>query len=102
MREPVARVERKTKLGAGTHEPSRGRPGGSAKPGDDQNAGNDTAAYLLDVLMSARQLAAAQGFRFLAYLLGMAIEETRNLAQDGGSWATQWRDRTSRDDAPRE
>ncbi len=39
----------------------------------------DVGAYLLELLIAARRLAAARGHRFLAYLIGMAAEEARLL-----------------------
>lgn len=39
----------------------------------------ETAAYLFDLLIGARRLAVARRHRFLAYLLGMAVEEARLL-----------------------
>ncbi len=39
----------------------------------------DTAAYLFDLLVGARRLATSRKQRFLAYLIGMAVEEARLL-----------------------
>ena len=99
MRNPVAGAERKTKL-AGTDGKARcDRPSREEREtGSGGNGGDDVADYLLDVLTNARQLASAQGFRFLAYLLGLAVEEARHIGQTGTSWAAVWRDRSSRSD----
>jgi len=51
----------------------------------------DVGAYLLELLIAARRLAAARGHRFLAYLIGMAAEEARLLTM--GRYAA---DRNSR------
>ncbi|WP_041536034.1 hypothetical protein [Parvibaculum lavamentivorans] len=37
------------------------------------------AAYLLDLMIAARRVAANRGFSFLAYLVGVAAEESRLL-----------------------
>ena len=37
------------------------------------------AAYLLDLMIASRRMAAKRGFRFLAYLIGVAAEESRLL-----------------------
>jgi len=42
-------------------------------------AEEDVAAYLFDLLVGARRLATSRKQRFLAYLLGMAVEEARLL-----------------------
>lgn len=39
----------------------------------------DVAAYLFEILIGARRLATSRRQRFLAYLIGMAIEEARLL-----------------------
>ena len=41
----------------------------------------DAAGYLFEMLVAARRLAVARHHRFLAYLIGMAAEEARLLAQ---------------------
>lgn len=42
-------------------------------------AEEDVAAYLFDLLVGARRLATSRKQRFLAYLIGMAVEEARLL-----------------------
>lgn len=37
------------------------------------------AAYLLDLMIASRRMADKRGFRFLAYLIGVAAEESRLL-----------------------
>lgn len=37
------------------------------------------AAYLLDLMIASRRMAAKRGFSFLAYLIGVAAEESRLL-----------------------
>lgn len=39
----------------------------------------DVTAYLFEILVGARRLATSRRQRFLAYLIGMAIEEARLL-----------------------
>ena len=102
MRNPIAGAERKAKLAAADGE---GRSTSPSQEGREQvggKDGDDVAYYLIDVLTSARQLAAAQGFRFLAYLLGLAVEEARHIGQTGSSWASAWRDRPNRRNLPPE
>ncbi|MFZ3034790.1 MAG: hypothetical protein WA138_12350 [Parvibaculum sp.] len=41
----------------------------------------DAAGYLFEMLVAARRLAVARHHRFLAYLIGMAVEEARLLDQ---------------------
>ena len=103
MRNPVGGAERKVKPDGAGGRVRPGRPSQDAQvmDGGDEQSG-EVAEYLLDMLTSARQLAAAQGYRFLAYLLGLALEEARQLAHKGESWSTSWRDRPSGSDAPRE
>jgi len=43
-------------------------------------AEEDIGAYLFDLLVGARRLATSRKQRFLAYLIGMAVEEARLLA----------------------
>lgn len=50
--------------------------GAKAAPADDASAG-DVAAYLYDLLVGAHRLAVLRKHRFLAYLIGMAVEEAR-------------------------
>ena len=38
------------------------------------------AAYLLDLMIASRRLAVKRGFNFLAYLIGVAAEESRLLS----------------------
>ncbi|MGB6086736.1 hypothetical protein [Parvibaculum sp.] len=38
------------------------------------------AAYLLDLMIASRRLAVKRGFNFLAYLIGIAAEESRLLS----------------------
>lgn len=38
------------------------------------------AAYLLDLMIASRKMAAKRGFGFLAYLIGVAAEESRLLS----------------------
>ncbi|MBA4209686.1 MAG: hypothetical protein C0454_09175 [Parvibaculum sp.] len=38
------------------------------------------AAYLLDLMIASRRVAAKRGFSFLAYLIGVAAEESRLLS----------------------
>ncbi|MFN3628122.1 MAG: topoisomerase C-terminal repeat-containing protein, partial [Parvibaculum sp.] len=38
------------------------------------------AAYLLDLMIASRKMAAKRGFSFLAYLIGVAAEESRLLS----------------------
>jgi len=42
---------------------------------------DDAAGYLFELLVAARRLAVTRKHRFLAYLIGMAVEESRQLAQ---------------------
>lgn len=42
---------------------------------------DDAAGYLFEMLVAARRLAVVRRHRFLAYLIGMAVEEARLLAQ---------------------
>jgi hypothetical protein len=42
---------------------------------------DDAAGYLFEMLVAARRLAVTRKHRFLAYLIGMAVEESRLLAQ---------------------
>lgn len=98
MRNPVGGAERKVKTDS-VDDQACGVPA----PQDALAAdGRDVADYLLDTLTSARRLAAAQGYRFLAYLLGLASEEARQLAEKGESWSTSWRDRSSGNDGLQE
>jgi hypothetical protein len=39
------------------------------------------AGYLFELLVAARRLAVTRQHRFLAYLIGMAVEESRLLTQ---------------------
>lgn len=58
-----------------------GAPGSVAKsaaPPDDASE-EDVVAYLFDLLVGARRLAVSRKHRFLAYLIGMAVEEARLL-----------------------
>ncbi|MBX3506742.1 MAG: hypothetical protein KF895_14780 [Parvibaculum sp.] len=51
--------------------------------GSDVLAGADdeaVAAYLLDLMIASRRMAAKRGFSFLAYLIGVAAEESRLLS----------------------
>ena len=41
----------------------------------------DVASYLFEMLVVARRLAVTRQHRFLAYLIGMAVEEARLLGQ---------------------
>ena len=41
----------------------------------------DVASYLFEMLVAARRLAVTRQHRFLAYLIGMAVEEARLLGQ---------------------
>lgn len=41
----------------------------------------EVASYLFDMLVGARRLAIARRHKFLAYLIGMAVEEARLLTQ---------------------
>ena len=102
MRNPVAGAERNLKL-AGADGKGRSTHARHDFPKNDGCGPSDEAAdYLLEVLTSARQLATARRFRFLAYLLGLAVEEARFIARTGESWASAWRDRSSQDDFPQE
>lgn len=53
----------------------------SLKPIDQMTDADDeaVAAYLLDLMIAARRMAAGRGFSFLAYLIGVAAEESRLL-----------------------
>lgn len=51
---------------------------GPSPPPDDASE-LDVAAYLFDMLVGARRLAVSRRHRFLAYLIGMAVEEARLL-----------------------
>lgn len=46
-----------------------------------EEAGDDSATYLLELLIAARRVAVTRRYRFLAYLIGMAAEEARLLIQ---------------------
>ncbi len=96
MRNPVGGTRQKVKSDSTDGRGGTGRPlpGTEAKEGGTETGG-EVADYLLETLTGARQLAAAQGYRFLAYLLGLAVEEVRQLAQTGESWSTSWRDRSN-------
>ncbi len=50
-----------------------------AAPRPGEMAEEDVAAYLFDLLVGARRLATSRRQRFLAYLIGMALEEARLL-----------------------
>lgn len=103
MRNPVGGTKRKVKSDSSDGRMRTGRPLQDTKANDGgDETGGEVADYLLETLTSARQLAASQGYRFLAYLLGLALEEVRQLAQTGESWSTSWRDRSSRNDRPGE
>lgn len=39
----------------------------------------DSAEYLFELLVAARRIAVTHRYRFLAYLIGMAVEEARLL-----------------------
>ncbi|MAB12478.1 MAG: hypothetical protein CMI59_01055 [Parvibaculum sp.] len=96
MRNPVGGTKRKVKSDSADGRMRRGRPLQDTKTKEDgSETGGEGADYLLETLTGARQLAAAQGYRFLAYLLGLALEEARQLSQTGESWSTSWRDRSS-------
>jgi hypothetical protein len=68
--------------------PDAGDPGETARlrnyvPDSDALADADdeaVAAYLLDLMIASRKMAAKRGFGFLAYLIGVAAEESRLLS----------------------
>ncbi|MCF8470266.1 MAG: hypothetical protein K9G30_05745 [Parvibaculum sp.] len=53
----------------------------NSKPIDHLTEADDeaVAAYLLDLMVAARRMAAKRQFSFLAYLIGVAAEESRLL-----------------------
>tara|TARA_R110002110_G_scaffold68731_9_gene185868 strand:+ start:885 stop:1205 length:321 start_codon:yes stop_codon:yes gene_type:complete len=53
----------------------------NSKPTDNLAEADDeaVAAYLLDLMIAARRMAAKRQFSFLAYLIGVAAEESRLL-----------------------
>ncbi|MEN6544258.1 hypothetical protein [Parvibaculum sp.] len=53
--------------------------GAAAETGAGEVEEADVAAYLFEILIGARRLATSRRQRFLAYLIGMAIEEARLL-----------------------
>ncbi|MBX3447399.1 MAG: hypothetical protein KF765_11655 [Parvibaculaceae bacterium] len=55
----------------------RNSQGGDVLAGADDEA---VAAYLLDLMIASRRMAAKRGFSFLAYLIGVAAEESRLLS----------------------
>jgi len=57
--------------------PAAGLADATPRSGDMEE--EDVAAYLFDLLVGARRLATSRRQRFLAYLIGMAIEEARLL-----------------------
>ena len=65
------------------HAPTMAKMG-DAKTGSERSelgGEDDAAGYLFEMLVAARRLAVTRKHRFLAYLIGMAVEESRLLAQ---------------------
>jgi hypothetical protein len=56
-------------------------PGGSDPSGTDE-APRETAQRIADQIAPLVRLARAKGFDFLAYLLGMALKESRRLSEE--------------------
>jgi hypothetical protein len=56
-------------------------PGGSDPSGADETP-RETAQRIADQLAPLVRLARAKGFDFLAYLLGMALKESRRLSEE--------------------
>lgn len=79
MRKTLLRAETVPQVGDMPAEPLRLR--NYQKPADPMADADDeaVAAYLLDLMIAARRMAANRGFSFLAYLTGVAAEESRML-----------------------
>lgn len=67
----IAHAPKMTKMGDAETESDR-----PELDGDD-----DAAGYLFEMLVAACRLAVTRKHRFLAYLIGMVVEESRLLAQ---------------------
>ncbi len=80
MRKSYIRVE--TALDAGDTGEAALRLRNSLPNGDPLADADDeaVAAYLLDLMIASRRMAAKRGFGFLAYLIGVAAEESRLLS----------------------
>lgn len=65
------------------HAPTMAKVGDAETEGErlDLDGDDDAAGYLFEMLVAARRLAVTRKHRFLAYLIGMAVEESRLLAQ---------------------
>ena len=57
-------------------------PSGSDPPGSRDNA-RETANEIAEQVSPLLKRARAKGFDFLAYLLAMALKESRRLSEDG-------------------
>ncbi len=67
-----------------------GRRAGAEKAKTDSSpipAGDDTAAYVFDMLQSLRETCSSDDHRFLSYLMGMAADEALRLAEGQASAA---------------
>ena len=65
------------------HAPTMTKMGDAGTEGErpELDGEDDAAGYLFEILVAARRLAVMRKHRFLAYLIGMAVEESRLLAQ---------------------
>lgn len=59
--------------------PAGGGRGQTTPPPPPETSEQEAATYLFDLLVGARRLAVSRKHRFLAYLIGMAVEEARLL-----------------------
>lgn len=74
---PTSRNSEAIAPAAGLGPRPDGRPASPLQPAEATE--QEVAAYLFDLLVGARRLASIRKHRFLAYLIGMAVEEARLL-----------------------